>query len=94
MLRFSNDVEIRNNPPEVETHKKCKMEEAVNSAICNFKHRDIVGAVQESKSRLGTGKFTSFRKRAEKSCSGNRSQVGGVRKNTFTWHNVVIKDSV
>ena len=58
-LRFSSDIEIRDNPPEIRTYRKLKAEAAIDNAINSLKPRDIRGTIQVGRSRLGTGKFTS-----------------------------------
>ena len=60
MLRFSSDIEIRDNPLETRAYRKWKVEAAVDNAIKSLDHRDIIVAVQVGRSGLGTRKFTSF----------------------------------
>ena len=60
MLRYSNDPSIRDEPPEVRTGKKWKAEEAVDCAIRNLEHADIVGAVQEAREGFGVWNFKPF----------------------------------
>ena len=77
-LRFSKDEVIRDDPPEVRTGRKWKAEEAVDLAIANLQHSDVVGAVQESRLGLGSVAFKPF------STSNRREQreavVAEVRK--------------
>ena len=60
MLRFSSDIEIRDNPLETRAYRKWKVEAAVDNAIKSLDHRDIIVAVQVGRSGLGSRKFTSF----------------------------------
>ena len=67
MLRFSNDSEIKENPPLVKTGRKWKAEEATCQAISNLNHADIIGAVQEAREGVGLLNFRPF-------CEAGRKQ--------------------
>ena len=67
ILQFSSGIEICDNLPELQTYRKWKAEAAIDNAINSLEHRDIIGAVQVGRSRLGIGKFTSF-------CSSTNTQ--------------------
>ena len=60
MLRFSNDPEIKENPPEVRTGRKWRAEEATDNAICILDHADIVGASQDTRQGVGMQNFRPF----------------------------------
>ena len=59
-LRYSKDVRIRENPPEVRSGKKWIVEQTVNKIIEQLEHKDIVGAVQTNREGLGLQKFKPF----------------------------------
>ena len=60
MLRFSNDPEIKDNPPEVRIGRKWRPEEATDNVICILNHADIVGASQDTRQGVGMQNFRPF----------------------------------
>ena len=60
-LRYSKDIKIKDNPPEVRSGVKWNAEEEVNNLIEQLEHKDIVGSVQTNREGLGTRNFKPFR---------------------------------
>ena len=59
-LRYSKDMKIRENPPEVRTGRKWNAESRVDDALSQLEHRDIIGSVQTNREGLGMRGFKSF----------------------------------
>ena len=57
MLRYSKDQRIGEDPPEVSTGKRQSAEQEVDSAEAALRQKDIVGAVQPGRERVGVNHF-------------------------------------
>ena len=73
MLKESRDTAIHDNPPEVKTGKKWRVEEEVEQEISALEHRGIVGAIKCDRSGLGVKPFKPF---SSMSRAERRSAVG------------------
>ena len=60
ILRESADIEIRSNPPAVETARKWNAEDKTNHLISSLQHRDIIGSKQSDKKGLECNAFKPF----------------------------------
>ena len=78
MLRESGDQEISGKPPDVNTARKWKAEDATDEHISSLEHGDIVGPAQSDRSGLGNGDFRPFRKMSQR--DRRKAAAGQVRK--------------
>ena len=78
-LRYSKDVKIRENPPEVRSGKKWNAEEETDRLIEQLEHKDIVGSVQTNREGLGTRAFKPFR--ASSQVEKRKAVVNELRSN-------------
>ena len=59
-LRYSKDMKIRENPPEVRTGRKWNAESRVDDVLSQLEHSDIIGSVQTNREGLGMKGFKPF----------------------------------